>query len=184
MKRYPFALLVLGVIGLASCNRPTDRDATGPYGGDVVSLGAGLGQAELLANADTGEVVAHVWDNDLKTPRPIAGQPITVGSGDQTVLLDPHPLPTDPPGYCSRFYGRADWARGGGMHHGWIQAGTVRQDWTCRHCWSGGRQHGDMWSEMRGHGPGMHRGGMGGMGSGTGGMGGMGGGTPPQQGPN
>lgn len=44
----------------------------------------------------------------MKTSRPIEKEPITVGSGDKSVELAPHPLDTDPSGTCSRFYGQAD----------------------------------------------------------------------------
>lgn len=179
MKRNLFTLLigvafVVGATAVTSCRNSSTRAEAGPYGGDLVPLGSGQGQAELLANADSGELMVHTWDDDLETPKPIASQPITAGSEDQSVTLDPHPLPTDPPGYCSRFYGQADWVRGGGVHHGWIcVSGTdaSRRDFGWNRCWGGGRQHGEMWNQMRQHGPGMHRRGMGGMGPGAGQMG-------------
>lgn len=139
------------------------RSVAGPYGGDVVPLANGQGKAEFLANTDTGEVMVHTWDNALEAPAPIESHSITVGSGDQRITLEPHPMTSDPPGYCSRFYGRADWTRGG-VRHGWIQADGTRKDFAWNRCWGGGRQHGAMWTEMGRHamgmrhgGPGMHR---------------------------
>jgi hypothetical protein len=172
MRKHPVAIavgavaLVAAVAGIVLVSG--SRSVAGPYGGDVVALDTGQGKAELLANADSGEVMVHTWDNDLKAPEPIESQPITVGSGDQSVTLDPHPTQSDPPGYCSRFYGRADWVRGGGVRHGWIRADGAREDFAWNRCWSGGRQHGAMWTEMGEHamgmrhgGPGMHHGGRG-----------------------
>jgi len=165
MKRHPIAIAV-GAVALIAVIAAVfvtsgSRSVAGPYGGDVVTLGNGPAKAEMLANADTGEVMVHTWDKDLKKPEPIESKPITVGSGQESVTLDPHPTESDPAGYCSRFYGRADWVRGGGMHHCWIRASGPRDDFACKRCYSGGGQHGDMWTEMGHHGPGMHHGGRG-----------------------
>ena len=76
------------------------------------------------------------------------------GSGDESVPLMPYPLDSDPPGYCSRFYGQADWVRGGGMHHGWLREGGPegpRHAFDWNRCWQGGQRHGPMWSEMGEH---------------------------------
>jgi len=92
----------------------------GPYGGDVVPIADGDAYAELLANADTGELMVHIWDKDRETARPIESKPLILGSADKSVRLEPPPTLTDPPGYCSRFYGQADWVRGGGVRQGWL----------------------------------------------------------------
>lgn len=73
------------------------------------------------AYADTGEVLVNTWDKDQKTRRPIEKKPITVGSGDNSVELTPHPTDTDPAGKCSRFYGAASWVRSGGVRNGWMR---------------------------------------------------------------
>ena len=147
---------------VASCS--SARAAAGPNGGDVVPIQNGTVKAEVITNADTGEVMVHTWDPALKNHQPIDAQPMTLGSGESTVELMPHPLPSDPPGRCSRFYGQAEWVRGGGIERGWLRCcggqGT-REDFAWSHCWSGGRSHGQMWSEM-----GEHRRGMGGPGMG------------------
>ena len=131
--------------------------SAGPNGGDVVSLKDGT-NAELLANADTGELMVHTWDRDLKQPRPIKSEPLIVGSGDQSAALTPYPTQNDPPGYCSRFYGHADWARGGGVRHGWMHPQTQpgdHHDFAWRGCWRGGQSHGEMWTGMGAHRHGM-----------------------------
>jgi len=155
--------LMVGMLFVQSCSASTKA---GPNGGDVVALNDGKTSAEVLANADTGEVMVHTWDNDLKSARPIEARPLTIGADEKQVQLDPHPLANDPPGYCSRFYGRADWLRGGTFHHGWLNHSgteTGRQDFSWNHGWQAGKSYGPRWSEMPGHGPGMQRGGPGGM---------------------
>ncbi len=121
MRTTAIALVMSAGVFAAGCNRtePTAQ-STGPNGGDVVPIKNGTAYAELLANPDTGELMVHTWDKDLKTPRPVEKEPITVGSGDNSVELMPHPTSTDPAGTCSRFYGHADWARGGTIRHGWM----------------------------------------------------------------
>ena len=139
----------------------------GPSGGDLVPIQGGTAYAELLTNADTGEVLVNTWDKDLKTRRPIEKEPITVGSGDKSVELTPHPVDTDPSGQCSRFYGEADWVRGGGIHQGWMHGPGAggHTDFAWQRCWQAGRSHGPMWDQMgehrrmgSGHGPGHHGG--------------------------
>jgi hypothetical protein len=137
--------LAVGMLLIQSCSKAK----AGPNGGDMVALGDGKTNAEIMANSDTGEAMVHTWNQDLKSPLPIEAKPLTMGTDANSVRLDPHPVPGDPPGYCSQFYGRADWLRGGGAHHGWLS--------------SGGRTNGHMWSEMGGHGGGMGPGGHGGM---------------------
>ena len=156
--------LTVGMFFVQSCSASAK---VGPNGGDVVALKDGKTSAEVLANADTGEVMVHTWDNDLKSARPIEARPLTVGADDKQIQLEPRPLASDPAGYCSRFYGRADWMRGGSVQHGWLShsgADTGRQNFDWHHGWQGGKSHGSMWSEMMmGSGPGMQRGGPGGM---------------------
>lgn len=133
------------------------RASAGPNGGDIVALQDGTTSAELLANADTGELMVHTWDKDLKQPRPIKSESLTIGSGQQSVDLAPHPVASDPPGSCSRFYGQAEWLRGGKVHHGWLAGGAnqSRSEFAWNNCWKGGQAHGAMWSEMGDHRRGM-----------------------------
>lgn len=143
-------LAVVAAVGAyAFFNRPA---SAGPYGGDLVPLDGGAAYAEILANAESGELMAHVWDNDLKTSHPIPNEPITVGSDNDSAELMPHPMPNDPAGTCSRFYGQSDWVRNGKMHHGWLQTGDHRQsrrEFAWNRCWDGGQSHGSMWNEMQ-----------------------------------
>lgn len=154
--------LGMGTLLVQSCSKAK----AGPNGGDVVAMNDGKTSAEVLSNADTGEVMVHTWDNDLKSARPVEARPLIMGADEKRIQLEPHPLASDPPGYCSRFYGRADWLRGGSVHHGWLghsggENGRMRFDWN--RGWKAGGVHGGMWSEMGGHGPGMGQGGHGGM---------------------
>lgn len=156
-----------GLLLLGGCSeRPA---SAGPNGGDLVPIKGGSIYAELLANADTGEVMVHTWDKDLKTPQPIESEPIIVGSGDKSVELAPHPMDSDPSGRCSRFYGKAEWVRGGGVHNGWMHGDGIgaHQEFAWERCWPAGRSHGHMWEEMGrhqhmggGHGHGDHGGPM------------------------
>lgn len=146
--------LVLAAVAVWGIACTSGKAQAGPYGGDVTPIKNGSAYAELLANSDTGEVMVHTWDRDLKTPKPVENAPITVGSGDQSLQLTPHPTPNDPPGSCSRFYGQADWMRGGGVHHGWVRmggGGAEGGDFAWQRCWAGGQAHGPMWGEMEGH---------------------------------
>lgn len=152
------ALLVGGMFLVQSCSNGAKA---GPNGGDVVALNDGKTSAEVLANADSGEVMVHTWDNELKSARPVEARPLTMGADEKQIQLAPHPLATDPPGYCSRFYGRADWLRGGKVHRGWLShsdAATGRQNFEMNRGWQAGKSHGPMWSEMGGMGPGGHGG--------------------------
>ena len=143
---------IASVALLSSCSRA--KAAPGPNGGDVVPIQNGAAKAEVVTNANTGEVMLHTWDQNLKNAQPIDATPMTLGSGDHAVDLQPYPLPSDPPGRCSRFYGQAEWVRNGKFDHGWLQCcggqGT-RQDFAWNHCWSGGQGHDGMWGEMAGH---------------------------------
>ena len=161
--------LAVGLLFVQSCSKAK----AGPNGGDLVTLGDGKTNAEIIANSDTGEAMVHTWNQDLKSPQPVEAKPLTLGTEANSLQLDPHPLPSDPAGTCSRFYGRADWLRGGSVHHGWLSSGggeSQRQHFDMNRCWNSGRTHGHMWSEMGGHGPGM---GGPGSGMGQGGHGGM-----------
>jgi hypothetical protein len=167
MKRFAIVTVFAAVIAVTGCSKSSQPAAsTGPNGGDLVPIKGGAAYAELLANADTGEVMVHTWGQNLKTPEPIEREPITLGSGDKSIELTPHPMDTDPSDSCSRFYGHADWVRGGDIRNGWMHGGGVGEhtEFAWQNCWQGGRTHGHMWSEMgehrhmgAGHGPG-HRG--------------------------
>ena len=157
------AAMVAGMFFVQSCSNSAKA---GPNGGDVVALRDGKTSAEVLANADSGEVMVHTWDNDLRSARPIEARSLTMGAGEEQIQLEPHPLASDPPGYCSRFYGRADSLRGGHAQRGWLNhsgAPGGRQDFAWNRSWQAGKNHGPMWSDMGGHGPGMGQGGHGGM---------------------
>jgi hypothetical protein len=167
VKTFVTGVVVAGLFAVAGCSRPPSQPASaGPNGGDLVPIKGGTAYAELLANADTGEVLVNTWDKDLKTRRPIEKEPITVGSGDDSAELTPHPTDTDPAGTCSRFYGEADWVRGGGVHSGWMhgQGTGGHTEFQWQRCWQAGGSHGPMWTEMREHrhmGPGHMPGGPG-----------------------
>jgi len=102
----------------------------------VVPIKAGNAYAELVANADTGEVIVNTWSQDLKTRRPIENEPITLGSGDKNMELTPHPIDTDPSGRCNRFHGEAEWVRGGKVDSGWMHGGGIgeHQDFSWQRC--------------------------------------------------
>lgn len=172
MKQLIFASAVLGVIAFSGCteqpaNGPAGAPATaGPNGGDLVPItltgGGDPAWAELLANADTGELAVYTWDEDLESKQPIEEEPLVVGSGDNSVELMPHPAESDPSGRSSRFYGQAEWVKGGDIQHGWMHRDGAQDhrefDWE--RCWQAGRRHGPMWSEMREHHGMRHMGGM------------------------
>ena len=150
MRTLASLLILGGLVVSAACSRTA---APGPSGGDVVSIKDGTAKAEILSNADTGEVLVQTYDDDLKARKPIEREPITVGSGNNSVELTPHPVDTDPPGTCSRFYGQADWVRGGPMREGWMHGGRTgtRQEFEWEHGWQGGRMHSGMWEAMGEH---------------------------------
>lgn len=156
------SVLLVGLLGAAGCSQAA---AAGPNGGDVVPIKDGSTVAEVVSNADTGEVLVQTYDEDLKTREPIEREPITVGSGQNSVELTPYPTDTDPPGTCSRFYGQADWVRGGRIGDGWMEsrAMRMRHDFAWQRGWEAGRMSGGMWEAMGehrrmgpGHGPGPH----------------------------
>ena len=144
-------LLRVALIAIAGCSRAA---STGPNGGDVISIKGGTAYAELVSNADTGEMMVQTWDQELKTRRAIEQEPITVGSGDNDVELTPHPIEGDAAGMSSRFYGQADWARGEGVHGSWMQGrGTGdRQEFQSHHGGEAGRMQGRVWEDMGEHG--------------------------------
>ena len=166
MKAILTGLIAATLIATVGCSGTA---AAGPNGGDVVTIKDGTTKAEVVSNPDTGEVLVQTYDEDLKARQPIERQPITVGSGDNSVELAPHPVDTDPPGTCSRFYGQAEWVRGGRMREGWMHrggAGASRQQFAWEHGWEAGRMHSGMWEAMGGHrrmGPGQGPGGRGPM---------------------
>lgn len=68
MKRFALSTVFAAAFAVAGCSESSGPSAsTGPNGGDLVPIKAGAAYAELLANADTGEVMVHTWDKDLKT---------------------------------------------------------------------------------------------------------------------
>ena len=152
--------LLLAMMTLQSCS----STQAGPNGGDVVTMDNGQAKAEIVANADTGEVMVQTWDQDLKNSQPIEDTALTIGSGDQVIELEPHPTASDPGGSCSRFYGQADWLRGGQVRQGWLSGGTdqARHEFSWNNCWGGGAANDRMWKEMGEHRRGM----MGGSGAG------------------
>ena len=67
--------LLLAMMTLQSCS----RTQAGPNGGDVVPLNNGA-KAEVVANADTGEVMVHTWDQKLENSQGIASKPMMIPS--------------------------------------------------------------------------------------------------------
>ena len=144
------SMLVVSLVGAAACSRAA---AAGPNGGDVVPIKNGSAVAEVVSNADTGEVIVQTYDQDLKTREPIEREPITVGSGQNSVELMPHPVDTDPPGTCSRVYGQAAWVRGGSVREGWMMGRAMgnREEFEWQHGWEAGRMGRHMWEAMGEH---------------------------------
>ena len=154
--------LMVGMLMVQSCSKAK----AGPNGGDLVTLDDGKTNAEIMANSDTGEAMVHTWNQDLKSPQPVEAKPMTLGTDANSMQLAPYPLPSDPAGTCSRFYGRSDWLRGGTVQHGWLNhsgGASGRRNFEMNRGWQAGKSHGPMWSEMGGHGPGTGQGGHGGM---------------------
>lgn len=151
MRKLLSGLMLLGgLVAASGCSRAA---AAGPNGGDVVPIKNGSAFAEVVSNADTGEVIVQTYGEDLKTHEPIEREPITVGSDQNSVDLTPYPTETDPPGTSSRFYGQADWVRGGRMREGWMQgrATGMRQEFEWQHGWEAGRMGRRMWEAMSEH---------------------------------
>lgn len=160
MKTLIAGAILAGLIASVGCDNPPREarvlTAQGPNGGDLVSIADGTAYVEIMANADTGEVVAHVLGKDVENNLPITAEPITVGSGRNRVALTPKPSNADPSGASSRFLGQADWLRGGQVHRAWIQvSGTAgHQEFELRHGWDAGRLH---WQTMSGRASMRHR---------------------------
>lgn len=150
MKTFTFGMTLIGLMAVAACSNAA---AAGPNGGDVVSIKGGTAYAELVSNEESGEMMVQTWDKNLKTRRPIEREPISVGSGDNKVELTPYPTDNDPEGMSSRFYGQADWARGAGVHQGWMEGRATgdRQQFEWRHGREAGRTQRRMWEEMGEH---------------------------------
>jgi hypothetical protein len=84
MRHIALGIFLTGMLAATGCRSPTPQPGSkGPSGGDVVSIKAetanGPAYAELLGNAETGEVMVHTWDKDLKTPAPIEKKPLIAG---------------------------------------------------------------------------------------------------------
>lgn len=159
MKVLNGALSGIGLFLVMMTFQSCSSTQSGPNGGDVVTLNNGA-KAEIVANADTGEMMVHTWDQDLKNSRPVENKALMIGSGDQTVELEPHPTASDPSGSCSRFYGQADWLRGGQMRQGWLGGDQDRHEFSWNNCWAAGAANGSMWNEMGEHRRGMMGAGM------------------------
>jgi len=137
----------------------------GPYGGTVISLKSSHAKAEILADTASGAVLIYTWDIALKKNKPVHYKPFIIGSGDETVDLFPYPIAGDSTGYCSRFYGKAEWVRGGGMVYGWLGGGVeqVRHEFNWKNCLHAGKSLGSLFEKMD-----ENKGGM--MGNGSGDM--------------
>lgn len=153
--------LVLALTAFNSCSSMQQ----GPNGGTVVSLKDSHAKAEILANAESGMIIVYTWDLALKKSRPISYKPLMIGSGDETVKLLPYPTADDSSGYCSRFFGKADWLRGGNMSYGWLGGGMeqIEHNFNWNNSLSAGKTLSSLFDTMD-----NHQGGM--MGDGTGDM--------------
>ena len=170
-------LLAGGTTLFSACNQA--KANVGPNGGDVVAVPNTGAKAEVIGNPDTGEVVVRTWNEKLDKAEALPEELLVLGEGERRLELMPHAMADDPAGRSSRFYGRAEWLRGGKVERGWLECcgGTHgRHEFTWSSGWEAGRRHGDMWREMGGHGamPGQ------GMGHGMGHGMGMAPGTGPQ----
>lgn len=149
-------VIALGVVYLWSRG-----SSSGPYGGDLVPLGEGA-QGEVLANDETGEAVALIWDASLRHSHPIPDDPIVIGRGERTVTLRPHPRSDDPSGHCSRFYGQADWLKGGRSDHEWLEwnGHGMHHRFAGQGCWNSGPERRSLWHDLHhdgaSHGHGHH----------------------------
>jgi hypothetical protein len=154
-------LLIAVLISFNSCSWMQ----RGPNGGTLVSLKNSNAKAEILADAGNGTVLIYTWEHALKKKRPISYKPLMIGSGNETVDLQPYPTVEDSAGYCSRFFGKADWLRGGHIRHGWLGGGMeqIRHGFNWKNCWRAGETLGSLFDKMD-----KNPGGM--TGDGTGGM--------------
>ena len=153
--------LVLVLLALLSCF-PTQK---GPYGGSVVSLKSSHAKAEILADTGTGAVLIYMWDLALKKRKPVNYKPLLIGNGDETVDLLPYPIADDSAGYCSRFYGKAEWVHSGTGNYGWLGGGMeqIQHEFNWKNCLRAGESLGTLFDKMD-----ENQGGM--MGDGTGDM--------------
>jgi hypothetical protein len=142
--------LVFATLAAACGQAPT----VGPNGGAVAAISGDTVYAELLADSSTGALLVQTFDRDLQTRRPIGSTSLTVGTGEHRIALRARPTDQDPAGTSSRFYGEADWVRGGDGSRGWIQGlgpgGRHEFDWQPG--WEAGGRYGHMWEELEGHG--------------------------------
>jgi hypothetical protein len=155
-------LLAGGTTLFVACNQA--KAQVGPNGGDVVAVPNTDAKAEVIGNPDTGEVVVRTWDEELARPEPLPAEPLVLGEGDHRLDLMPHRMADDPEGRSSRFYGRAEWLRGGKAERAWIECcggERGREEFGWSHGWDAGRSRGEMWREMREHGEEMREHGMG-----------------------
>jgi hypothetical protein len=68
MKTFVTGVILAGLFAVAGCSQSATQQASaGPNGGDLVPIKGGTAYAELLANADTGEVRVDTWDKDLSS---------------------------------------------------------------------------------------------------------------------
>lgn len=138
------------LVTVAGCARaPT----AGPNGGDLTAIRGDSAYAEVTTNAATGEVMVQTWEKDLKNRRPIEREAFMMGSGDNSMELQPYPTATDPAGTSSRFYGQAEWARAGHASRGWMEGRGVgeRRDFEWRHGSDSGETPGREWEDMGEH---------------------------------
>jgi hypothetical protein len=62
MKTSLTGVILAGPFGVAGCSQTSPQSASaGPNGGDLVASKVGTVYSEMLANADTGEVMVHTW---------------------------------------------------------------------------------------------------------------------------
>jgi hypothetical protein len=153
--------LVLALTVVNSCSSMQQ----GPNGGTIVSLKNSNAKAEILANAESGMIIVYTWDLALKKSRAISYKPLTIGSGEETVNLLPYPTADDSAGSCSRFFGKADWLRGGNVSYGRLGGGMeqIAHNFNWNKGLSAGKNLSSLFKKMDGN-----QGGM--MGDGSGGM--------------
>lgn len=139
-----WSLLVL--IVLLSCSSMQ----RGPNGGPIVSLKNSHAKAEIITNAESGAILIYTWDLVLKNKRPVNYKPLIIGSGNETVDLHPYPIDDDSAGYCSRFYGKADWLYGEQMHSGWLGGGMeqIRHEFDWDISLRAGKSRGTLFKKM------------------------------------
>jgi hypothetical protein len=131
----------------------------GPDGGAVVTFGRTRTKAEVVVNAESGEIMVMTWGTSLKRSKSVKATPMTIGDDDSTTTLQPFPTMADPPDYTSRFYGQADWLRRGDASHGrrgWLRDGEeqfggmqeVRHEFGMEACWRAGESQNELWKDV------------------------------------